>query len=331
MAETGGNSKGGKSWLKYGCFGCLGLGGFVVLIVVGVVGMAMLGARSEEIQERVLTPDVPVTAVAPGPAAGEGVESAPDRLPADRLADLSGDTVVRAGMGKVVLDLSGAEFEVVPGRPGEPLHVEATYDKNSYVLEESLETGDDDSWEYGITFRSKGGGLFALLKQMMGGTQPHVRIVLPVDVPMALDVQMMRGGMEMDVGGLWLQTADLDLKQGGFEFEVSEPLRAPMERLTITGSMGGFGASRLGNASPKVMEVDFSMGGMMLDLRGQWRVDADISIHTSRSGGLVRLPTDVGIEGLVGRGLRVDPTSETRPPILRFTVSSSGGGDLEFR
>ena len=309
MAESG------KSWLKYGCFGCLGLVGLVVLLVAGAFGVALLQVRSEQVEEHILTPAVPLAAVAPETEAGEPGTLLPPQ----------------EGEGKVVLDLSHAEFDVVPGRPGEPLRVEATYDKKSYVLEETLETLEGLPWTYSVRFRrTAGSGLLNALKQLLGGTQPEVRVVLPVDVPLHLEARTGQGGVRMDIGGLWLKTADLDFSQGGFELRVSEPLRVPLERLTINGSMGGFAVSHLGNASPRRLEVDFSMGGMMLDLRGRWVNDSDISITTSMSGGVVRLPRDVVIEGLDGTPLEASPTDELRPPILRFSTSTSMG-ELEFQ
>ena len=98
-----------------------------------------------------------------------------------------------------------------------------------------------------------------------------------------------------------------------------------MERLSIVGSMGGFEASSLGNASPRELEVDFSMGGMDLDLRGRWAGDSDISLRSSMGGGVLRLPRDVRIEGLATSRIG-DPTeTEVEPPTLRFSVSSDMG------
>ena len=326
MTDPGKSAMGGTSWLKYGCFGCLGLVGLVILIAMGLAGVALVQVRSEQVADRVLTPDLPVTAVAPTADGTEPVEA-----PGSDLPPAAGAPAVLEGVGTVVLELSEAEFEVVPGKPGERLHVEATYDANSYVLEETLETGEGPSWTYGVNFRrARGSGLLAALKELLGGTKPKVRVVLPVDLPLTLEARTSRGAMWMELGGLWLQTADLEFSQGGFELQVSEPLHGPMERFTINGSMGGFTASRLGNASPRRLEVDFGMGGMVLDLRGRWVADSDISITTSMGGSIVRLPKDVIIEGLDVDGPRGQPTDELRPPILRFSTSSSMG-NLEFR
>ncbi len=103
-----------------------------------------------------------------------------------------------------------------------------------------------------------------------------------------------------------------------------------MERLVLDFSMGGGQMTGIGNASPAALDVEFSMGGAELDLRGQWLRDSMISIDTSMSGAVVRLPRDVLIEGIDRGGLTVEGEGETRPPKLTFEVTTDDRGDLQF-
>ena len=102
---------------------------------------------------------------------------------------------------------------------------------------------------------------------------------------------------------------------------IEEPVREPMQRLSIHGSMGGLVAKRLGNASPRELDVDVRMGGIDLDLRGQWMRDADVSIAIGMGGGAVRLPKDARIVGLPGERIVVQRDPEIQPPTLTFSVS----------
>ena len=154
-------------------------------------------------------------------------------------------------------------------------------------------------------------------------------VYLPVDVSLELEVRIRQGGGEIDLGGLWLTSVEIDCSQGGFELDVSEPLREPMESLVLHGSMGGFMAGRLGDASPRRLEVDWSMGGMELDLRGKWVVDSDISIRTRQGGASVRLPRDVEIVGLETRRVGLRGDEEIPRPTLTFSVSATQG-ELEI-
>ena len=102
-----------------------------------------------------------------------------------------------------------------------------------------------------------------------------------------------------------------------------------MESLTIRGSMGGFEAGRLGNASPRVLEVKCRMGGADIDLRGAWMRDADISIDVAMGGIGVQVPDDVRIEGLEDPAPTLGSAAEVSLPVLRFK-SKSKMGEIEF-
>ena len=74
------------------------------------------------------------------------------------------------------------------------------------------------------------------------------------------------------------------------------------------------------------------MGGMELDLRGNWVVDSEITVRVSQGGGQLRLPRDVeivGIETSRVRPVRPGGDEETPRPTLTFTTSSSRG-ELEI-
>ena len=316
------SDSGGKSWLKYGCIGCAGIIGFLLLAAGGLAGVAFLQVGSEEVIDQDVIPELPRF-----PASGLALPGTPEL---QEPGEAPPPELVPAGArGKVFLELSHAEFVVVPGEPGDELRVSAKYDKKVYELEETLETHEDSTWTYHVKFHQTGGGILTALKELFGGTQPEVRIVLPPDVLLDLDARMQQGGMTLDLGGLWLRRADFNFQQGGFELSVSEPLREPMDTLSIDGSMGGFATSSLGNASPRRLECDFNMGGMMLDLRGPWAQDAEISITQSMGGGAIRLPRNVILQGIPGRHSEVPADAELKPPTLKFTVSSSMG-ELEY-
>lgn len=319
MADESG---GGKKWLKYGCFGCLGLLVLVLLIAGSVGGMAWFQASSMKAEEEVLTREVPEAA---RPAETPGV--APDAL----AADLPGAADRLAGFpkGRVVLHMQNADMHVEPAPPGEPFRVEASYDRNTCELVERLDGAADGAWTYTLTFKRRGfSSPITTLAELISGASPKVTVFLPRDVPYDLEMRLMEGGARVELGGLWLTNADIHLQAGGFELGVSEPLREPLERMTLRTSMAGGAIKSLGNASPRNLDVQHRMGGLALDLRGRWVEDSKISIDLSMGGGAVMLPKNVIVEGVPGRA-RV--TGGTEGKIPRLTIdSASSMGDLEF-
>lgn len=301
--------------LRYGCFGCLGLAALVLVGLAISVGLGWNAARSQQTQEEVLTPEIPAPSPVPE---GESTETP--------------ETVVEptAPAGRVILELENGDFHVGRGRPGEPLRVEATYDSSSFRLEESLEEPPGEPWTYRLAFRQTGSGLLIGLSRIMGGSTPRIEVFLPGDVPLALDLTMESGGLAMDVGGLWLTRADLDLQKGGVQLRADEPLKMPMESLSLQGRMGGFQIQDLGNASPRRLDVDFQMGGLQLDLTGRWVADADIRIAAVMAGAIVVLPDDVIVRGVEGAA-PVPVELEGSLPTLSFTTSVGQMGEIEFR
>jgi hypothetical protein len=290
-----------KGCLKITGFGCLGV---IVIIVLGagVTGLVAKRSVSRQVVEDVATGSM------------SGIEAQPESL---------------AGAGRVVLDLSNGEFEIKVAPPGEGVTVAAKYDTMSFRLVDELVTLEDGSWEYRVGFRRTIPFLQSLAMQIFGDAQsPEVTISLPSDTQLDLDFQISSGGFEADFGGLWLKTADIRFDKGGFELDVSEPMREPMERLTIHGSMGGFSANSLGNASPLDLTIDCKMGGAEVDLRGEWMQDCNASISIDMGGLAVIVPRDLKVTGVAVEGssrLREETTTEVPLPELHLNVSQNRG------
>jgi hypothetical protein len=134
----------------------------------------------------------------------------------------------------------------------------------------------------------------------------------------------------VELGGLWLQRAEVTFLQGGGELSFSEPLREPAESLRLDASMGGGAFRLLGNASPRSLRVSTQMGGGEVDLRGEWVRDAEISIESRMGGMAVRVPEGVRTRGLP-RDREAAPGEEAEDqPTLTFSYSSSMG-EIRFR
>ena len=144
---------------------------------------------------------------------------------------------------------------------------------------------------------------------------------------MAVEIEIDEGGAELDLGGLWITSLDAEFIKGGMVLGFNEPTQVPLERLSIQGAMGGIALRKLGNASPHQLDIDLSMGGMDIDLRGQWLNDADISLSQSMGGAALKLPHGVRVEGLEGHSTLATPDQEITLPTLRFKVT----GEFEVR
>jgi hypothetical protein len=102
-----------------------------------------------------------------------------------------------------------------------------------------------------------------------------------------------------------------------------------MESLSVRTAHGACLLNSLGNASPRRLDVTYSMGGIEMDLGGRWLADAEINISGGNGGGVVHLPSGVIMEGLDLGAIKAPTAPELKPPTLRFSVST-GMGWLEF-
>lgn len=256
-----------------------------------------------------------------------------DQLPVDRdldpVASAAGVAFDPSRPGLLILDVGQGEMEIKPAAPGEQLSVRVKFDDEVHDMTESFEVAADSSWTYELHVWRTMPGMQALFRSLMGGeTNASIEVRIPADMPMGLEIQLEQGGFEADLSGLWITTADVTFSQGGFSLEVKDPLREPMERMTIRGSMGGFAAVKLGNASPRLLVVETSMGGADVDLRGAWLNDADVTLRASMGGMGVRLPEDMEFNGLedVPGGEELRRTDrETPVPTLNFDVDYKMG------
>lgn len=283
--------------------GCGVLVGIVVILLAAsgvLVGSALLQTRSGSVSTHRAEPDLPAS-TAPGPNDGGAVP-----------------TVVR-----VEVDVSVAQLIVIPARPGEPLQAEAEYDDRRYELEQNTVGDAASGWTYRVRFGPRGSPMWELFKVKIGGPLSRLRLTLPRGMPLELSGEIDSSFATLELGGLWVDTAELNVNQGVVNISFWEPLSHPMDRISVTGNKGAIEVSGLGNASPRLALFDQKLGPMDLDFRGAWSRDADIRIKGRISGGTVWLPDNVTIEG-IDRSRA--PMSLSRPeipfPTLRLDISA---------
>ena len=107
-----------------------------------------------------------------------------------------------------------------------------------------------------------------------------------------------------------------------------------MNRFRVDASIGELRVRSLGNASPAFVELDHSIGEVSLDLRGEWRRDAEITARCGIGECGIRLPRDVGVELIRSQifigdsdlsALQSAPISVPGAPTLRLDLSGKIG------
>ncbi|HPF69038.1 MAG TPA: hypothetical protein PLQ13_00085 [Candidatus Krumholzibacteria bacterium] len=299
-----------RGCLKFSLIGC---GALILLSIAGTAGLMAFvtaGSRDAEVRREA--------------AAAAAAPKAIDAVAVD---------LTRTHPGRVLLDLRQGEFSVRPAEPGAGLAVHAEFDETAFALEQGFAMAPDSSWTAAVSMHRTISGFEALVRQIRGEKlQARVTIDLPADVPIELAAAISQGGAEIELGGLWLRTVDLTLQQGGCALSCREPVREPLARMRLDGRMGGVQAERLGNLSPRILELSFGMGGADVDLDGEWRNDCDARISAKLGGVSVRAPRDLRIEavGPIPKDVNVPAPRPADPevpePVMRIEFAKSLGG-----
>lgn len=300
MAERSGWSK----FFLWGCGGCAGL--LLLLALLGGV-MAFLARGQAQDEESVS-------------------ESFGERPPAvEAMPTATGSSA------RVVIEFERGDFNLLPGKAGEPIGVEASYDKRRYTLEQVSSVDEDGHWTYRIALLPGGtAGKPSWLANIFGARSPSLKVTLPPDIQVQLDTRISAAGGKMELGGLWLKDSRFVLNKAGIELSVSEPLKESIGRMDIDLSMAGGSFENLGNASPTELNFNIRMAGGVLDLRGEWLQDSDIVIHARRAGAEVILPRDILVEGIDSQPL-VAPSVDGGQPLTLRIQSDAKADEIKFR
>lgn len=287
-----------RGCFKTGCFGCLGALALLLLILGGTALLAWSDVKESDHIEEFLSPQV------------------------------SGDTALLTGRpGRIVLDMSQGDFRIYPAKAGQSLRVEVEYDGGINELNQEYITLPDTSWQYTLDFHRKGSGMRAALQSLFSdGKSARVHVYLPPDVPVELVLSVSQGGVVVDLGGLWLTSADIQFRQGGGELDFSKPLKNPMSNLRIKCSMGGGSFENLGNASPEALNISSSMGGAEVDFNGTWLNDCDATLSTKMGAIAVIIPKDLKVVSDTDEGGGLGSgTPEIQEPVLRLHTKAKWG------
>jgi hypothetical protein len=283
-----------KSWLKRSCFVCAALFALGLLAAIVLGGTFLVQQLSVRPEKKQLVQQAPPAGSAPG---------------------------------RIVLSLSSAAVTVKAGPAGGPIRVESDFDPGVHWLEQDYDEDGTGGWTYRLDFHEKRLLHVSVVSIWLGKRSPEVMVEIPRDLPLALEMKMEGGYVDLDLAGMELTTANIELDRGVLGVIVSEPLRVPMERLSLKGRMGTMVLRSLGNASPEELHMQHGIGAVHVDLGGRWQRDADVDLRVMFGNGALELPRGVSIEGLDGAPMRLlhAADEEIPAPTLRVATHSNMG------
>jgi hypothetical protein len=206
------------------------------------------------------------------------------------------DVRIRFGAGRLTIE---------PGESGTLYKMFLRYDEESFEPVADYEAGRLDLGVNGTRHR---------FRWNKGDTQ-EMELSLARGIPMNLDLEFGAVRAELDLGGL--QMTGLRLQTGASEsrVDISAPNPIRMSKATMEVGAADFHVRNLGNLNSEQLEVDAGVGKVVLDFRGSWQGDTDVSVDMGLGALELRFPEGLGVklvkdtfltsldsEGLVKRG-----------------------------
>ena len=296
----------------------------LVAIIVLVVSFRMAGAPDHDPRSAQLEQSFP--GLTPSQLAAEGLTT--------------GGGGLRDRPVRVNVRLEEGEFILKPGPPGSGVRVEGDYDAGVYDLKQDLTRDDDGTPVYTLSFRPRYTMLSRILRQgfvhIEHGTN-RMTVTLPRDLPMALNVRVSKGESHIELGGLALTAASLDMSMGDHNVSAGEPNPLEMEQFEIRGAMGEVSLTELGNLRSGKITAWGKMGEFHLDMGERIERDTTLTANMRMGELTLGLPVNARLEihKRIFLGDSEDTPTQDGPadPNNAFALTVDAGttlGDLTF-
>lgn len=145
----------------------------------------------------------------------------------------------------------------------------------------------------------------------------ELKVLLPYDVDIYLDVRLKAGETTMQLGGLRLKEVNLNNWAGKVKIGFQEPNPIVMVFLDIHNKVGEMELLDLGNARFERADIDGGIGALRVDFHGDLMDKSRAKVDIDIGEVSVYLPSDVGTLLIVGGGLEFLSMKEIDPSLYR--------------
>ena len=114
-------------------------------------------------------------------------------------------------------------------------------------------------------------------------------------LPMELTVEAGAVEGDLQLGGLRLRQLDVRSGASDITLRFDRPNPERMRSMTLEVGAAGMKIVNAGNAGAERMQVSVGVGGLNVDLGGQWTRDMEISANVGLGGLTIHLPADAGV------------------------------------
>jgi hypothetical protein len=206
------------------------------------------------------------------------------------------DVRIRFGAGKL---------NIQPGSEGVLYRMHLRYDEEAFEPVAEFENGRLELGVEGIRNR---------IRWRKDNSQ-EMDLALSRDVAMDMDLEFGAVRADVDLGGLRMTRLNLTTGASESRIDFSEPNPVRMSHAELEAGAADFHVRNLGNLNADKIDVDAGVGNVVLDFRGEWQGDAEMTVDMGLGALELRFPQGLGVrlvkdtfltsldsEGMVKRG-----------------------------
>jgi len=181
-------------------------------------------------------------------------------------------------------------LEVAADRSSNLYSLDLEYDKSNYKPDVQYQKAAAD--EGRLVVKLEGTSHFGVSPEKRTN---RLRLNLTDSLPLRLNIKTGVGDARLSLSNLRLKDLELEAGVGGARISTYEPNPEICERVRLRSGVGSLDAVGLGNLNFRELDFEGGVGGANLDLTGEWKQDARLTIEIGVGGVTIRMPRDIGV------------------------------------
>lgn len=113
---------------------------------------------------------------------------------------------------------------------------------------------------------------------------------------LSLDITLGAAQADLDLGGLRIAQAAIQTGASETTLRFSSPNKVRCDRLEVSVGAAQFSALELGNSDCRSIRLEGGVGGVVVDLTGVWKRDAEVSLSVALGDITLVLPKELGVQ-----------------------------------
>jgi hypothetical protein len=232
------------------------------------------------------------------------------------------------------VDLKVGDLQVSPGSPDQIYDLELRYNEHFFRPVVDFRR-DNTEAELNIGFEGEGRSSFRRMSDNL------IRLKVSPEAALDLTANTGVGTSTFDLGGLRLQSLNLQTGVGETKLSMLQPNRGTCDRVEISAGVGEFELVGLGNLGFQSFRFRGGVGESTLDFSGDWNQIGEIRVEVGVGEVTLRIPRSVGAEIRMNKGFFSDANLpdfrkegntyfsenlERVDKVIRFRVQAGIGG-----